>query len=451
MRGAAALLALLACVPAQAQAPTLAERVRAMLAAPALAGTRWGLLVVDEAGREVVAIDPDARFVPASNSKLPAVLADMAAPAPAEGTGVAFEGKDVVLVGAGDPWLSSAADCARDCLATLADAVAARTRRVRHVIGDDRRWVDERWGQGWSWNNLPTRSGAAVSALSLDENVVAVTVMPDGAVAESSGWYRIEDRVEPGPATSLAIERLPGERTLVVRGTIAFAAPVVLAQPVDDPAAYAAHRFAAMLRARGVKLGGEVVARHRRPGEPQAAMPPPIARLSPPPLAETYARTLKASQNLFAEMLLRRDVAEGTAAAGLVRYDALFGAAGAARTGWDFADGSGMSTYNRLSPRASVALLRWAAGQPFAATFRASLPVAGVDGTLATRFKGTALEGRLFAKTGSLSGASALSGYLTARSGRTLTFAFFANDMPSGAAPVTPAMDRILVEIAAAN
>ncbi|PCD02277.1 D-alanyl-D-alanine carboxypeptidase/D-alanyl-D-alanine-endopeptidase [Sphingomonas spermidinifaciens] len=451
MRRLAILLALLPCEPAGAQTPALADRVRAILATPDLAGTRWGILVINDAGREVVAIDPDARFVPASNSKLPAVLADMAAPAPVEGTGVALEGDDVVLVGAGDPWLSSAADCARDCLATLADAVAARTRRVRDVIGDDRRWVDERWGQGWSWNNLPTRSGAAISALSLDENVVALTVKPDGGVAEPSGWYRIEDRVEPGAATSLSIERLPRERTVVVRGTIAGAAPVTLAQPVDDPAAYAAHRFAGLLRARGVKVVGEVKARHRRPGEPPAALPLPIARLTPPPLAETYARTLKASQNLFAEMSLRRGSAEGTAASGLARYLALFDAAGAARTGWDFADGSGMSTYNRLSPRASVALLRWAAGQPFAATFRASLPIAGVDGTLAARFKGTALEGRLFAKTGSLNGASALSGYLTARSGRTLTFAIFANDMPGGAPPVTPAMDRALIEIAEAN
>lgn len=447
----AVLLLVAIAVPARADGPMLADRVRAILAAPDLAGTRWGLLVVDQAGRQVVAIDPDARFLPASNSKLPSVLADMAAPAPVEGTGVAIEGEDVVLVGAGDPWLSSAADCARDCLSMLADTIAARTRRVRDVIGDDRRWIDERWGQGWSWNNLPTRSGAAVSALSLDENVVAVTVTPDGAVAEPTGWYRIEDRVDPGAATSLGVERLPGEATLVVRGTIAGTVPATIAHPIDDPAAYAAHRFAAMLRARGVQVVGEARARHRRPGELAVALPTPIARLTPPPLTETWARTLKASQNLFAEMLLRRDVGEGTAAAGLKRYDALFAAAGAVRRGWDFADGSGMSSYNRLSPRASVALLRWAAGRPFAATFKASLPVAGVDGTLAARFKGTALEGRVFAKTGSLSGASALSGYLTARSGRTLTFAFFANDMPSGAPPVTPVMDRVLVEIAGAN
>ncbi|HEY0411971.1 MAG TPA: D-alanyl-D-alanine carboxypeptidase, partial [Allosphingosinicella sp.] len=78
------------------------------------------------------------------------------------------------------------------------------------------------------------------------------------------------------------------------------------------------------------------------------------------------------------------------------------------------------------------------------------LPVAGVDGTLAKRFRGTALEGRLFAKTGSLNATSALAGYMIAKSGRTLTFALYANDVPEGAG-ATPAMDAALQLIAAEN
>ncbi|WP_315762378.1 D-alanyl-D-alanine carboxypeptidase/D-alanyl-D-alanine endopeptidase [Sphingomonas sp. Y38-1Y] len=451
MRVLTLLLALAACAPVARPGPApppLADRVRTILTQP---GTRWGLLVVDEGGREIVAIDPDARFVPASNSKLPAVLSAMTSGEPAQGTAVAIEGEDVVLIGAGDPWLSSADDCARDCLATLADAVAARTKRVRDVIGDDRRWPDERWGQGWSWNNLATRSGTAISALSLDENVTTLTVRPgaEPSVEASGGWYTVEARVTTGTTTALSVDRLPGERRLVVRGTIAGTAAVTLVQSIDDPALYAAHRLAGMLRARGVVVGGTRV-RHRVAAEPVAVEAPVLARLTPPGDDESYARTLKASQNLFAELLLRR-AGDGSGAGGLARYEGLFGAAGAARTGWDFADGSGMSNYNRLSPRASVALLRWAAGQPFAARFRSALAVGGVDGTLAQRFRGTPLEGRLWAKTGSLSGASALSGYLTAASGRTLTFAVFANDMPSGAGSPTAAMDAALLAIAAAN
>ncbi|MBC7159644.1 MAG: D-alanyl-D-alanine carboxypeptidase, partial [Porphyrobacter sp.] len=83
---------------------------------------------------------------------------------------------------------------------------------------------------------------------------------------------------------------------------------------------------------------------------------------------------------------------------------------------------------------------------------RATLPVGGVDGTLARRFGGTALEGRVFAKTGSLNASRALSGYLTAASGETLVFSAFANDIPPGGdGAAMAALDAALVAIAAAN
>ena len=133
----------------------------------------------------------------------------------------------------------------------------------------------------------------------------------------------------------------------------------------------------------------------------------------------------KVSQNLHAELMLRRlgrQSGTGAIADGLNVVRTMLAQAGLRRTDYDFSDGSGMSTYNRVTPRGVVTLLRWAAGQPWGAAWRATFPIAGVDGTLARRFRGTALEGRLFAKTGSLNATNALSGYLLARSGRTLTF-----------------------------
>jgi D-alanyl-D-alanine carboxypeptidase/D-alanyl-D-alanine-endopeptidase (penicillin-binding protein 4) len=124
--------------------------------------------------------------------------------------------------------------------------------------------------------------------------------------------------------------------------------------------------------------------------------------------------------------------------------------AGVGRRQFDFSDGSGMSTYNRVSPRGVVTLLRWAATQPWGVAWRATMPVAGVDGTLARRFRGTPLEGRLFAKTGSLNASYALSGSLIAHSGRTLFFSAFANDVPEGVA-ATSAIDSALELVAEAN
>ncbi|MFT8422094.1 MAG: D-alanyl-D-alanine carboxypeptidase/D-alanyl-D-alanine-endopeptidase [Gluconacetobacter sp.] len=198
------------------------------------------------------------------------------------------------------------------------------------------------------------------------------------------------------------------------------------------------------------------------PGPPPAAPPPPaaiapgsaLARLTAPPLADDIRHLLKVSQNLHAELLLRRlGLAHGTgsAAQGIARRDALLAAAGVPPTGFSLADGSGMSTYNRVTPRAMAALLLWANRQPWGQTWRQDLPVAGEDGTLAKRFAGTALADRFFAKTGTLNATHALSGYMIAASGRMLVVSFFANDVPPDVTDATAAMDKALLAVAKAE
>jgi D-alanyl-D-alanine carboxypeptidase/D-alanyl-D-alanine-endopeptidase (penicillin-binding protein 4) len=467
-------LALGAASPVAAQ-QTLQQRVEASLS-QAGPGIRFGLVVVAEDGRELIAIAPDGRFMPASNTKLFTTAAAFASlpgldrPDTAGGASVALETErgaapDVVLEGFGDARLSSAPDCATDCLAALADAVAARTRRVRNVIGDDSFYPDQRWSPGMSWNNIPTWSGTAISALTLDDNELPLRVAP-GAVGqppalEVQPYYQIENRavtVATG-TTDLNIDRLPRSFDLVLTGTIVQgAAPERIRLGIDDPAHYAAWRLRALLEARGVHVGGSVSA-HHRPVGPAAAAPTVaverqlLLQLAPPPLAEDLRTINKVSQNLHAELMLRRlgrQRGTGAIADGLVLVSDLLARAGLRRTDYDFSDGSGMSTYNRVSPRGVVTLLRWAATQPWGGAWRATFPVAGVDGTLLRRFRGTALEGRLFAKTGSLNATSALSGYLIARSGRTLTFSFYANDVPDGVS-ATAAMEAALLLVAEQN
>jgi D-alanyl-D-alanine carboxypeptidase/D-alanyl-D-alanine-endopeptidase (penicillin-binding protein 4) len=463
-----ALILALAPVPSNAQ-DGLQQRVEARLreAGP---GTRFGLVVATEDGREIVAIAPDERFIPASNTKMFttaaafATLGDLDRPDATGGATVRLEPAggpvpDVVLEGHGDARLSSAPDCAANCLAALADAVAARTRRVRNIIGDDSYFPDQRWSPGMSWNNIGTRSGTAISALSLDDNELPLRVTPTAPgrppALELPAYFTVDNRavtVAAGGATDLAFERMPNNMVLRLTGTIAMGAePELLRLGIDDPAHYAAWRLRGLLEARGVRIAGAVSARHR--SLLSARQAEPLARLVPPPLGEDLVVINKVSQNLHAELMLRRlgrvsgtgSIAEGVAVVG-----AMLERAGLRRTDYDFSDGSGMSTYNRLSPRGVVRFLRWAAAQPWGAVWRATLAVGGVDGTLARRFRGTALESRLFAKTGGLYATAALSGYLIARSGRTLTFSLYANDIPDGAS-ATPAMDAALVLIAEQN
>lgn len=488
-----ALLAVCLILPAPALAgePSLQARVEAELAAKAPAGTRFGLLVLDEAGREIVAINPDARFIPASNTKLfttaaaYAALPGMNLPDTTSGTQVALApagGKgagsapDVWLVGRGDARMSSAPGCVADCLAALADAISAKTRRVHDIIGDDSFWPDQRWFPGMSWNNIGTRDGAAAGALNLDDNALPVEVRP-GPVGRppqvmAAGYFTLRNEAVTIPAggkLSLAIERPPGSMELRIYGEIPADAKLWRTLiGIDDPAHYAAWTLKGMLAARGVWITGQIRVKHRAVGlsddparqgmppplplAPEAA-PPVLARLVPPPLAQDVLATNKQSLNLHADVLLRRlGNVEGTGSQGwgLRALQAALEHAGLPRTGYDFADGAGMSTYNRVSPRAVVMLLRWGAAQPWGAAWLDSLPVGGVDGTLQRRFAGTPLQGNIRAKTGSLNAANALSGIIRTASGRQFTFSLLANDAVGGASAL-PAMDAALLLIAAAN
>lgn len=461
-------------------APLLATVERQLAEGPT--GTRYGVLVATLDGEILVSIAPDQRFIPASNTKMfTTAIAYAQLPLlerTAKGTGVRLEESadgmvDVVLHGRGDARLSSADDCASDCLQTLADAVAAKTRHVRHIVGDDSWFPDERWSPGMSWNNIQSRYGTGVSALTLDDNELVATLAP-GAIGgaanvQSSGYYDIENRVitVAGKEETVVADRMPNSRILRLTGTIgADAAPMMLRYGIDDPAHYAAWRLRQLLRARGVRVDGDVAARHRpltpaddpanRQGAPAVlpGEPAMLAEMPVPSLAENMVRINKESQNLHTELMLRRVARQsgsGSIADGQAVMRQVMTQAGLPETSYGFSDGSGMSSYNRITPRAAVGLLTWIARQPWGMAWRDTLPIAGRDGTLQRRFKGTPLEGKLFAKTGSLNAARALSGYLVTRSGRTLVFSALANDMPDGTDDqATAAVDRALTAIAAA-
>lgn len=472
------LAAALVFSPLPVAAQTAPEVITPILA-EAGPGTRWGMVIADDTGREVVAINPEGRFIPASNTKLYITAAALWAEARGEGAKLAesgatvrIEGQDVVLAGRGDARLSGAAGCVTDCLAELADTIAARTKRVRHVIGDDTLFPDQRWSPGMSWNNIPTSSGTGISALTIDDNEIAAVVTPGalGAppVVALPAYYTVQNlaRTVAGDGEALAYDRMPGSRLLLVTGTIGMArAPVTWKLGVDDPADYAAWQLAQMLRARGVAVTGQARAVHRpllpqndptvRDGMPviRAPQPTPFATSTPRPLVEDVTTINKVSQNLHAELLLRRiGLAEGSGsiADGQAVVSAMLAEAGVTAAQASLSDGSGMSSYNRVAPRGTVRLLQFAARQPWGEQLLESLPVGGVDGTLRRRFAGTILAGKIFAKTGTLNATNALAGWFIGTSGRRYTFAAYANDVPEEVR-ATAIMDRALVAFAAVN
>jgi len=205
-------------------------------------------------------------------------------------------------------------------------------------------------------------------------------------------------------------------------------APVERNIAVQDPPRY----FLGALRAALAGEGIEVRGRTRVERTTDATLGTPVLLHESAPLSEVAQRFMKVSQNLYGEVLLRvlmANEAQGAApgAARNVLQDTL-GALGVPTGTVQGLDGSGLSRRDFVTADAIVTLLRRMDTPPHRDPFRATLPVAGTDGTLANRFKGNPCAGRLIAKTGTLSHTRALSGYITSTSGTPYVFSVIANN-----------------------
>jgi D-alanyl-D-alanine carboxypeptidase/D-alanyl-D-alanine-endopeptidase (penicillin-binding protein 4) len=316
------------------------------------------------------------------------------------------------------------------------------------------------------------------------------TTKPESAVASLAGtewspdvdYFTLDNTMTTalrGETPHPGVERRPGSRQLRAWGT---SSPEgyhgVLA--VDDPAEFTAAAFKMALLNHGITVTGGAVSRHRSStgtgnfvderAEPlklsranQLTMEAPLegrrvlATHTSVPVAEDIMLTNKISQNLHAELLLRLlgkvHGTDGSFEQGTRVVRQFLIGAGVDDGDFFLYDGSGMSPFDRIAPRACTQLLVYAAKQPWGAAWRETFPIAGVDGTLALagRFKSSPVKGRLWAKTGTLNETNALSGYLKADSGKTLAFSIMVNGHRPGSDAELHAVDRIAEAIAAAE
>jgi serine-type D-Ala-D-Ala carboxypeptidase/endopeptidase (penicillin-binding protein 4) len=374
-----------------------------------------------------------------------------------------------------------------DLLAQQVEQAGVRTVEGS-VVGDDSYYLSEPYGTAWAWDDLQWGYGAPISALSFADNSIELTLAADpakpGATLEqwtpNVEYYTLENSMtiaQPGDVPHPGLERRPGSMMVRAWGT----APVQgLHAPlaVEDPAEFTATAFKDALLRRGVTVKGDATSAHRVPdgtGEfnaeraetlklaPRAivTMEAPVedhrvlARHVSVPVAQDITVTNKVSQNLHAELILRMlgkafgkdgSLAQGTRVVRQFLVDA-----GVSDSDFFFYDGSGMSMDDRVAPRAYTQLLAYASRQAWGAPWRDTFPVAGVDGSLAGRFKNSPLKGKLWAKTGTLNETNALSGYLTTASGKTLAFSILVNGHRPGSQVEIPAMEKICEAIAASN
>jgi D-alanyl-D-alanine carboxypeptidase/D-alanyl-D-alanine-endopeptidase (penicillin-binding protein 4) len=467
-----------AVVPAAAVAAISSERLKsdldALLAAPQVAQGTWGVLVRSLTRADTLySTNSNKLLLPSSTMK----ILTLAAAAERLGWDFTFETRLVgasrveggglgplTVVGGGDPTIDNWDGAASRLFQEWAGALkSAGIRSIEgDIIGDDNAFDDEALGAGWMWDDLDRSFATGIGALQFNENTAQVILAPglaigDDALITSSqptSGLLIKNLVKtgaPGSPLAIATERRVGDPTLEVRGSIALGSfAVVRNVSVLNPTLYFVNELRAGLVENGIDVRGAAFDVDEYPGVVSAGTP--LVDHRSPPLTTVAATMMKLSQNLYAETLLRTlGVTAGmpTARGGIDAVRGVLSAWGISESGYSQADGSGLSRYNVVTAETLVGVLTHVnQDDRLREPFVAALPVAGRDGTLENRMKGTRAEGNARAKTGSMIGARGLAGFVSTADGEPLVFAILTNNYGQAAEAVDRTLDAIVVRLA---
>ncbi len=508
-------------VPLRAASPvqttrTVAElqsRIAAVLGKPELAQAMVGIKVASlDTGQVLFESNANKLLRPASNMKLYTVAAgfdrlspnyrfvtSVYGPAKPDSKGVVHG--DLIIYGRGDPSIGfrfNEGNYFKGIEDLAARIIAAGVKRVDgDLVGDESYFDGPPYGTGWEWEDLQWWYGAEVSALTINDNFLDTSVKPGPKVGDpaliSTGppdpLLRITNHVRTAPngtPRDLSVYRPLGSDTVQFSGSIALDDKGYTGRlAISRPALLFAYLLRASLAQRGVTIkgktrtidsysGGSLIATGPLALAQNPVMdgktPVEIARKESGPFSQIAAQTLKPSQNLYTELILRTlgelSIPMATIGAGnvvtappptrprtsegrgLEVVKAFLKEAGVDPSSLSLTDGSGLSRNDMITAESTLQLLTYMHNHRYATAFRDALPIAGVDGTLRNRMKGTAAENNLRAKTGTLSSASSLSGFVTSAAGERLVFSIMVNNYPESTDPPSVCIDPIAVLLA---
>lgn len=440
------------------QTARLRRDIAHILSAPALRGAQVGLLVQDTArGTLLYSQNADQEFMPASNFKLLvgsaalqrlgtnfAFVTNVASDAPAQDGVVSG---NIYLHGGGDAHLT-----AKDLDDAAAALAAQGIKRVNGaLVTDPTRYDSQRYGYGWSWDDLPYYYAPVVTALELEEGVVHMTFSPGpaaGTLAVLRVWpqssaYTIDNELVTGPAgskdTSEIVRPWNKPDTIEITGSYPLGAKESgdVNPAVPDPQSYAGDVFARALAAHGITVAG---------GVHDGKMPGTATLLwshDSEPMPKLMADFWYPSDNLMAELFLKElgvvQAGEpGTDEHGIALEQNFLRSLHINPDTVTISDGSGLSQYDRITPRDLVTILQADWNGPNRKVVLDALPVAGVRGTLEHAYVGTPAERAVFAKTGSISHVRTISGFVQTRTHGPITFSLLINQWMGGQQPGGP-------------
>ncbi len=461
------------------------SKVNGILANPMLRRGRIGVRIdwLDK-NVSIYSRNSDAYFMPASNMKSFSVATaiDSLGPNFRFITSVYANEKpdslgtirgSLIVFGRGDPSFStsfSEGDYYKELDELAEKIVQAGVKKIEGgILGDETYFNTEPIPSGWEWDDLQWYYGAEVSSLTINDNAVDLKIFPAAdatpcgvSISPVNTQFRIINKCQTGPAGTprkIGVKKRLDENVVEITGTMPIGdAGYSGSITASRPGRLFVELLTQRLQLKGIAVAGgsRVINRYERAGTPlQTETLVELARHESPPLSLISQKTMKPSQNLYTELILRvlgeergdkTDKEKTSEQKGIEIVQGLLRKAGAEPESVVQYDGSGLSRHNLITPDSAVKLFSYMSKSPNSSVWRNSLTIGGVDGTLKRRFIGTSAQSNVRGKTGTIDQVSALSGYVTAKSGEQFVFSVLTNNLPNSRLR-TSVIDDIVVAL----
>lgn len=450
-------LFLIGFAPLSACGGDLQGEVQSLLHEKLLRKTTVGIDVVrlgasESRSEPIYRLEDELPLVPASNLKLITTSAalDQLGPDFKFRTLLVRRGNDLAFIGDGDPtfgdseFLKKAGWKSTTVFQNWAEQLKKRSvASIGDLLVDDSVFEETFVHPHWPANQLDKRYAAEVAGIALNANCVDFTIIPTApgqpvgfSLDPPTQYVAVRNACITGSENAVGLNREAGTNSILLHGQTPARGTATVSVTIHDPPLFAGTVFAETIRSAGITRSGSV----RRDRSIRAQIQKDrsawqVLAIHETPISVVLARANKDSMNLYAESLCKRlgfetAHASGSWENGTAATGAFLRRAGAPDTEFRLDDGCGLSKENAIAARAIVRVLTYNFFGKNRQAFMDSLAVAGLDGTLDDRFRGSDLRRRVFGKSGFVEGVSSLSGYLHARDGGWYAFSILMNGIP---------------------
>ncbi len=439
----------------------LSAAIETIINRPQLSRSRWGIVVrsLEEdypTNPRLYQLNGNKYFIPASAAKLLTTAAalsefdaDFQIRTPIYATGKPPHLTSLRIQGKGDPTIS-----VKTLKSIVHQLQGAGIKRIEKLIVEDNYFSAPTINPTWEWLDVYSYFATAVNSLILDENTVTLTLLPQQlgepvqlrwSNAIAARQWQVDNQALTAPKDTeynVEIDGILGKPVLNIRGELAINdRPDVWDLAIVDPANYFLDSWRYLLEAKGITIGRGVVINHHQnnPSEPK------IATIVSASLPEMLGKINQESNNLYAETLIQLLNKKIDAEQPVEAVEESLSKLGINGDDYVLVDGSGLSRHNLVTPQVLVEVLSLMASSNRSQIYQNSLAIAGVKGTLANRFHQTPVRGKLWGKTGTLTGVGTLAGYLTTADGETLVFSIMVNNSERSSQELRQAIDEIVM------